>query len=225
MTHATANEAHRNRIKDIADKCGSRNDGDVLDLAARNLDNRQAAFWTSHGSNNAAAGIFNFYANQRASIIRALDDVKEWHPHHRWDNRNFIEKCVLDAMLPLNSAAETDLASAYDELAFPRSRRELHRRTERIECPHMRASCVMETYRGFTISKTEPWPLIPRWHKFTFVYTHEDYDGADDSNDRRHGHKATVAGCKAEIDDLIEAEAEVAAWEAAHPAALAKAGA
>ncbi len=37
-----------------------------------------------------------------------------------------------------------------------------------------------------------------------YGFAHDDYDGAEDSNDNRHGWAQTLAEAKAEIDALIE---------------------
>ena len=34
-----------------------------------------------------------------------------------------------------------------------------------------------------------------------YEYVHDDYDGAEDSHDNRHGHGESVETCKAEIDE------------------------
>ncbi len=39
------------------------------------------------------------------------------------------------------------------------------------------------------------------WPPFAYAYTHDDYDGAPDSNDPRHGYAATEAEAKAKIDE------------------------
>lgn len=65
-------------------------------------------------------------------------------------------------------------------------------------------------YRGFVISYDPP-PIPIRtmdWH-----YTHENYDGAPDAYDDRHGHCASLEECKAEIDRefFVDGEEEEAA--------------
>lgn len=37
-------------------------------------------------------------------------------------------------------------------------------------------------------------------HLFTFAYMHDDYDGAEDAHDTRHGYGATIEACKQEIN-------------------------
>lgn len=42
----------------------------------------------------------------------------------------------------------------------------------------------------------------PQYGKqFAYQYLHDDFDGAEDANDYRCGHAATVDECRAEIDD------------------------
>lgn len=49
-------------------------------------------------------------------------------------------------------------------------------------------------YRGFRIYVAN--------HCFVnYEYVHDDYDGAEDSHDNRHGHGESVEACKAEIDE------------------------
>lgn len=38
---------------------------------------------------------------------------------------------------------------------------------------------------------------------FAYAYCHDDYDGAPDAHDGRHGFGATVEDCKKEIDELF----------------------
>lgn len=35
-----------------------------------------------------------------------------------------------------------------------------------------------------------------------YGFTHDDYDGADDANDSRHGHANSVDECKAAINEM-----------------------
>lgn len=56
-------------------------------------------------------------------------------------------------------------------------------------------------YRGYRIFHSHN-----HFHDFAFV--HDDYDGADDSNDVRFGNCATVEECKREIDEIEEVLAE-----------------
>ena len=44
-------------------------------------------------------------------------------------------------------------------------------------------------------------------HPVGYGFTHDDYDGADDGNDHRHGWGRTLAEAKAEIDKQIEEQA------------------
>lgn len=56
-------------------------------------------------------------------------------------------------------------------------------------------------YRGYHIYYDAP-PIPVRtcdWH-----YVHDDYDGADDSTDNRHGHCASEQECRAEIDMALD---------------------
>lgn len=60
-------------------------------------------------------------------------------------------------------------------------------------------------YRGYIIWYWAP-PIPVRdcdWH-----FQHEDFDGAPDGNDIRHGDCASPEECKQEIDRLIEGEDE-----------------
>lgn len=61
----------------------------------------------------------------------------------------------------------------------------------------------MTVYRGFIISYDPP-PIPIRtmdWH-----YVHEQYDGAEDAHDNRHGDCANLETCKLEIDELLSEE-------------------
>lgn len=42
---------------------------------------------------------------------------------------------------------------------------------------------------------------------FTYAFEHDDFDGAEDSNDTRCGHAATVDEAKTEIDEYEDAYA------------------
>jgi hypothetical protein len=55
-------------------------------------------------------------------------------------------------------------------------------------------------YRGYRIYRSDYVPMAGT--EFSFV--HEDYDGAEDSNDNRHGYAANVEAAKAEIDEKID---------------------
>jgi hypothetical protein len=35
-----------------------------------------------------------------------------------------------------------------------------------------------------------------------WAFYHDDYDGAEDANDPRHGYGPTIEDCKAQIDDM-----------------------
>jgi hypothetical protein len=37
-----------------------------------------------------------------------------------------------------------------------------------------------------------------------YSFSHDDYDGAEDSNDNRYGYGRTIEACKAEIDEIEE---------------------
>ena len=52
-------------------------------------------------------------------------------------------------------------------------------------------------HRGFRIYVSDC-GLFPQ---FAYEYVHDDYDGADDANDGRYGHAASIDACKVEIDD------------------------
>lgn len=54
-------------------------------------------------------------------------------------------------------------------------------------------------YRDYTIEHDPP-PIPTR--NCDYQFWHDDYDGAEDSNDRRCGYAASVEDCKAEIDWL-----------------------
>lgn len=56
-------------------------------------------------------------------------------------------------------------------------------------------------YRGYTITYNPP-PIPVR--SFDYEWVHDDYDGADDGNDRRCGHSESVEAAKAAIDEQIE---------------------
>ena len=43
---------------------------------------------------------------------------------------------------------------------------------------------------------------------YLWVFVHEDYDGAPDANDNRHGGGATIEECIAEIEELEDEEGE-----------------
>lgn len=58
-------------------------------------------------------------------------------------------------------------------------------------------------YRGFRIYH-DPKPIPDRRHDWE--YAHEDYDGAPDSNDDRHGTAASLEAAKAAIDSMLEVE-------------------
>jgi hypothetical protein len=61
----------------------------------------------------------------------------------------------------------------------------------------------MVKYRGYTISHwAKPIPAT----SFDYDFSHEDYDGAPDSGDRRCGSGASVEDCKEQIDEIIECE-------------------
>lgn len=39
---------------------------------------------------------------------------------------------------------------------------------------------------------------------YEYAYVHDDYDGAEDAYDHRHGYTKTIDEAKTEIDDLCE---------------------
>lgn len=47
----------------------------------------------------------------------------------------------------------------------------------------------------------------PDWRKVRWLYSHQDFDGAEDSGDSRCGAMESVEACKAEIDE----------WELSNP--------
>lgn len=55
-------------------------------------------------------------------------------------------------------------------------------------------------YRGFQIGMANYSPAA----QFDWEFTHEDYDGAPDGGDNRHGRGASLADCMAQIDDMLE---------------------
>lgn len=55
-------------------------------------------------------------------------------------------------------------------------------------------------YKGYRIYIGEP----QYGNEFTFAFTHDDFDGAPDSKDRRHGYAPTIEAAKAEIDEREE---------------------
>lgn len=62
----------------------------------------------------------------------------------------------------------------------------------RVEKP----SWATETYREFHIFPSS----VSYMRSTDWSYSHDDYDGADDSNDNRCGHGASIEECKREID-------------------------
>jgi len=52
-------------------------------------------------------------------------------------------------------------------------------------------------YKGYRIYIADLFPT----HGYQYEYCHEDYDGAPDANDQRHGLVNTILEAKAEIDD------------------------
>ena len=44
----------------------------------------------------------------------------------------------------------------------------------------------------------------PKWMTVAWEYTHDDYDGAPDAGDSRHGHCANIDACIAEIQEWEE---------------------
>jgi hypothetical protein len=48
------------------------------------------------------------------------------------------------------------------------------------------------------------WRIYMNWYSVIgdeWTYSHDDWDGAEDSGDDRIGHASTVEACKAEIDE------------------------
>ena len=58
---------------------------------------------------------------------------------------------------------------------------------------------MSERYRNYTIEYYPP-PIPTR--QFDFQFVHDDYDGAEDSNDRRAGHAESPAACREAIDEI-----------------------
>lgn len=55
-------------------------------------------------------------------------------------------------------------------------------------------------YKGYRIFLSDDYDI----HGFRYQYVHDNYDGAEDANDNRHGLAHTEALAKAEIDDRDE---------------------
>lgn len=55
-------------------------------------------------------------------------------------------------------------------------------------------------YKGYRIFVSDMYEV----HGFNYDYVHDDYDGAEDANDNRHGQAHTIEQCKSEIDDRDE---------------------
>lgn len=53
-------------------------------------------------------------------------------------------------------------------------------------------------YRKYRIYVGEP----QYGAQFAYAYVHDDFDGAPDAHDKRHGYAATVEEAKEEIDDI-----------------------
>jgi hypothetical protein len=53
------------------------------------------------------------------------------------------------------------------------------------------------TYQGYRICHSEG--IHPR----AFIYVHDDYDGAPDANDHRHGYGDSIEDCIREINQYI----------------------
>jgi len=58
-------------------------------------------------------------------------------------------------------------------------------------------------YKHYTL-RYDP-PPIPTWTEHAWFFWHDDYDGAPDGVDYRHGTGSSVADCARQIDE-IEAE-------------------
>ena len=58
-------------------------------------------------------------------------------------------------------------------------------------------------HRGWRICIGEP----GIHHSLTYAFAHDDYDGAEDANDHRHGFAPTVQAAKHEIDIREDEEA------------------
>ena len=66
----------------------------------------------------------------------------------------------------------------------------------RGKCGQMKKEYML-TYRGFHITYDPP-PIPLR--NSDWQYWHDDYDGADDANDDRHGSAKSLNDCRDEID-------------------------
>lgn len=58
-----------------------------------------------------------------------------------------------------------------------------------------------DRYRGYHIGLASYSPAAA----FDWSFYHEDYDGAPDSGDNRHGRGASRADCAAQIDEIEDA--------------------
>lgn len=62
---------------------------------------------------------------------------------------------------------------------------------------------ALNMHRGFRIYYD---PTFLPTRDLDWVYVHDDYDGAPDANDNRHGRAASYAECIREIDALLDDE-------------------
>ena len=58
---------------------------------------------------------------------------------------------------------------------------------------------MTERYRNYIITYDPP-PIPTR--QFDYQFVHDDYDGADDANDRRAGHAESPDACRSAIDEI-----------------------
>lgn len=125
MHTARTLDTHLARIKAISNV---RLNGDTAcaEVAARNLANRQPAFWCSASYSSAAANDFMAACNRIASIDggRRLLESGSFVPFRK----NVDDIRFLDALIPLNAPAVADLQAAYELLGTFRGKDELTKR-------------------------------------------------------------------------------------------------
>lgn len=120
----------RSRISMLGDRFDNL-DGLAERYAADALLNERPAFWTNQKGHNARAGILLIEINRLGGIEAGIAQCVSDYPHtpaSKWS-----EPASLDWLLPLNSAAATDLALAYKAAGTFRTRQELLRRADRAE--------------------------------------------------------------------------------------------
>lgn len=118
------------RVVALADRLNNR-DSLAEDGAANALMGTGPAFWSTQRYSNARAGIMLYYINRLGGIEGGIAQCRRDYPHtpaEKWS-----EPASLDWLLPLNSAATTDLVLAYQAAGTFRTRAELIRRTDKAE--------------------------------------------------------------------------------------------